>query len=328
MEEQAGERAGRDGPRTAAGVRGLVPGARPAVVRGVRGRARRPGPRPAPGLAPCARRRRRCRSRRGWPPGSRRRRSPPASSRPPRPPSSWSPGTRRSCCAARSSPAGRRAGCWPRSGVMFPLVTRALPLLLLFTTFLFINTEVWQVASSLPRSILWTAVLLFAAVAVAFLLVRLPEELDGVTERIGDGGARAQRAPAGEPAARAAGRPRRSRCWRSRSRSSGSSWSSGWSRSSRTSSRPGSGTAPTARYWGVGGLDVRLPVSNELFQVSIFLAAFSGPLLHRLRGVRLQLPRAVLHPRQPAARAGGRGARPVRRGAARLSLTGQSSPVG
>ena len=33
--------------------------------------------------------------------------------------------------------------------MMFPLVTRALPLLLLFVTFLFINTEVWMVASSL-----------------------------------------------------------------------------------------------------------------------------------------------------------------------------------
>ena len=30
-----------------------------------------------------------------------------------------------------------------------PLVARALPLLLLFTTFLFINAEVWQVAGTL-----------------------------------------------------------------------------------------------------------------------------------------------------------------------------------
>ena len=33
-------------------------------------------------------------------------------------------------------------------GMLFPLVTRALPLLLLFVTFLFINTEVWMVANS------------------------------------------------------------------------------------------------------------------------------------------------------------------------------------
>jgi hypothetical protein len=66
---------------------------------------------------------------------------------------------------------------------VFPLVTRALPLLLLFMTFLFINAEVWQVASSLHRGLLWLTVMLFAAVATAFLLVRLPEEVRDVGER-------------------------------------------------------------------------------------------------------------------------------------------------
>jgi hypothetical protein len=70
-------------------------------------------------------------------------------------------------------------------GLLFPLVTRALPLLLLFVTFLFINTEVWQVATSLDGGVLWAAVLLFAGVAVGFLLVRLPEELDRVDDEIG-----------------------------------------------------------------------------------------------------------------------------------------------
>lgn len=69
-------------------------------------------------------------------------------------------------------------------GLLLPLATRALPLLLLFITFLFINTEVWQVASSLDDGVLWVAVLLFAAVAVAFLLVRLPEELDQVDDEM------------------------------------------------------------------------------------------------------------------------------------------------
>ena len=67
-------------------------------------------------------------------------------------------------------------------GMMFPLVTRALPLLLLFVTFLFINTEVWMVANSLDPGVLALAVLLFAAMAVAFLLVRLPEEMDRVDD--------------------------------------------------------------------------------------------------------------------------------------------------
>lgn len=69
-------------------------------------------------------------------------------------------------------------------GMLFPLVTRALPLLLLFITFLFINTEVWQVATSLEGGILWGAVLLFGTVAVGFLLARLPEELDDVDDEI------------------------------------------------------------------------------------------------------------------------------------------------
>lgn len=69
-------------------------------------------------------------------------------------------------------------------GLMFPLVTRALPLLLLFITFLFINAEVWQVAASLDGGVLWVAVLLFAALAVGFLMVRLPEELDNVDDEV------------------------------------------------------------------------------------------------------------------------------------------------
>jgi hypothetical protein len=62
-------------------------------------------------------------------------------------------------------------------GLMFPLLTRALPLLLLAVTFLFINAEVWQVAALMSRPILWSAVAFFAAIAVAFLSVRLPDEV-------------------------------------------------------------------------------------------------------------------------------------------------------
>jgi hypothetical protein len=69
-------------------------------------------------------------------------------------------------------------------GLMVPLVTRALPLLLLFITFLFINAEVWQVAASLDGGVLWIAVLLFAGIAVGFLLTRLPEELDAVDDEV------------------------------------------------------------------------------------------------------------------------------------------------
>lgn len=63
-------------------------------------------------------------------------------------------------------------------GLLFPLVSRALPMLLLFMTFLFINTEVWQVTSTLTGGLMWQAVLLFAVIAVGFLLARLPEEME------------------------------------------------------------------------------------------------------------------------------------------------------
>jgi hypothetical protein len=78
--------------------------------------------------------------------------------------------------------AGRRT--FGSLGLLFPLVTRALPLLLLFITFLFINTEVWQVASRLDGRVMWLTVLLFIAVAVGFLLARLPEELDVFDEQL------------------------------------------------------------------------------------------------------------------------------------------------
>ena len=69
-------------------------------------------------------------------------------------------------------------------GLLFPLATRALPILMLFITFLFINTEVWQVASALHGGELWGAVLCFAAVATGFLVPRLAQELDQFDDRV------------------------------------------------------------------------------------------------------------------------------------------------
>jgi hypothetical protein len=69
--------------------------------------------------------------------------------------------------------------------LLFPLVTRAMPMLLLFVTFLFINTEVWMVASALRGGTLWGAVMLFAALAVGFLVVRLIEEVDRLDDEVG-----------------------------------------------------------------------------------------------------------------------------------------------
>ena len=72
--------------------------------------------------------------------------------------------------------AGRRT--FSSLGLLFPLVTRALPLLLLFVTFLFINAEVWEVSSRLHGSVMWLTLALFVTITVGFLLVRLPEELE------------------------------------------------------------------------------------------------------------------------------------------------------
>ncbi len=57
------------------------------------------------------------------------------------------------------------------------LFARALPLLLIFVTFLFITAEVWQMAGTLETLRLVALIGLFALVAVAFLISRLPVEL-------------------------------------------------------------------------------------------------------------------------------------------------------
>jgi len=86
-------------------------------------------------------------------------------------------------------------------GLLVPLVTRALPLLLLFLVVMFINTEVWQVASSLPVGVLWLTVLLFAGLAVLFLVARLPEEVARVVSEVDEevDGAALRRACRGTP---------------------------------------------------------------------------------------------------------------------------------
>jgi hypothetical protein len=55
-----------------------------------------------------------------------------------------------------------------------PLVARALPLLLLFTTFLFINAEVWQVAGTLDGLPYVAVILIFFGLGATFVLTRMP----------------------------------------------------------------------------------------------------------------------------------------------------------
>lgn len=69
---------------------------------------------------------------------------------------------------------------------LLPMMTRALPLLLLFVTFLFVNAEAWEVASHLDGGELWLVALLFGTMAGGFLLVRLPEEVDRTDDHVDD----------------------------------------------------------------------------------------------------------------------------------------------
>lgn len=55
-----------------------------------------------------------------------------------------------------------------------PLVARALPLLLLFNTFLFVNAEVWEVAGTLDGAAYVVVVLTFFALGATFVVSRVP----------------------------------------------------------------------------------------------------------------------------------------------------------
>jgi hypothetical protein len=178
--------------------------------------------------------------------------------------------------------------------LLLPLVARALPLLLLFMTFLFINTEVWQVCSALDRASLWAVVLLFVAVAVGFLLSRLPEEVRRVEAAVG--AESVQRACAGTPLAAAAGtvEPDHEPLHRAERANLvlvllvaqalqvlllalavfAFFIGFGLLAISDTVVRAWVGSPPHLLRWDTIG--VGLPVSNELFQVSVFLSGFAG----------------------------------------------------
>lgn len=64
-------------------------------------------------------------------------------------------------------------------------MVRALPLLLVFSLVLFVNTEMWQVFSGMPLSFVILSVTLFSILADAFLLIRLPGELARIEQEVG-----------------------------------------------------------------------------------------------------------------------------------------------
>ncbi len=66
-------------------------------------------------------------------------------------------------------------------GSVFGLIVRALPLLLLFSTFLFLNNEVWQVAGPMQGEFLAATIAVFVAVGTLFVALRLPREIGRLT---------------------------------------------------------------------------------------------------------------------------------------------------
>jgi hypothetical protein len=62
-------------------------------------------------------------------------------------------------------------------GTVVTLFVRALPLLLLFVTFLILTNEVWQVSRGLVGPFYWIVLASFLVVGVLFAIVRLPREV-------------------------------------------------------------------------------------------------------------------------------------------------------
>lgn len=67
---------------------------------------------------------------------------------------------------------------WRRLQTLTQLMARVLPLLLLFVTFVFLNAEMWQVANDFSPAAYAVVTVSIAAIAFAFVAVRLPIELD------------------------------------------------------------------------------------------------------------------------------------------------------
>ncbi|HYN50308.1 MAG TPA: hypothetical protein VES62_05230, partial [Thermoleophilaceae bacterium] len=68
------------------------------------------------------------------------------------------------------------------------VLSRAVPLLLVFALVLFINTEMWQVFSTMPRAFLACVGALFVLVGTVFVGVQLPREVRELEEGAGSEG--------------------------------------------------------------------------------------------------------------------------------------------
>ncbi len=72
-------------------------------------------------------------------------------------------------------------------GASLSLLTRAIPLLMIFSVVLFLTTEMWQVFTHLSGASLAVLGGLFVALGVAFLAARLPNEVRDLEREAGEG---------------------------------------------------------------------------------------------------------------------------------------------
>ena len=80
---------------------------------------------------------------------------------------------------------GRRVG--EQLAAAIDLLARAIPLLLLFSVVLFINTEMWQVFAGMNGATFLATAALLVIVGSAFLVVRLPREVERVEREVAAG---------------------------------------------------------------------------------------------------------------------------------------------
>ncbi|MFI7068453.1 hypothetical protein ACIBL3_46220 [Kribbella sp. NPDC050124] len=66
-------------------------------------------------------------------------------------------------------------------------MVRALPLLLVFSLVLFINTEMWQVFTGMPIEFILFSMAAFTLLSTLFLMVRLPKEVDAIEQDAASG---------------------------------------------------------------------------------------------------------------------------------------------
>jgi hypothetical protein len=62
------------------------------------------------------------------------------------------------------------------------LLVRALPLLILFITFIFLQNEAWQITAGLHGPYYWIVLGLFAVIGVGFFVIRLPREIGQLSD--------------------------------------------------------------------------------------------------------------------------------------------------